>query len=171
MRGRKNPMMNELYDACAQDEKDCRQAVEALDAKIRKHTASIQRLEKKRDKISTRGWVQMIVIPLAEKLAEHFGLKYEIYGPFGLRCETSIYLLADLEKGIVKSDTWGLTLTPHYDGEDNRTICYYETGEETPGYEPGSIGWLNGFNRVEAPLPDSFEEIVKLMRFLPGHEG
>ena len=71
MRGRKNLMMNELYDACAQDEKDCRQAVEALDAKIRKHTASIQRLEKKKCTVEN-GAVFLTLLNDLERIADHF---------------------------------------------------------------------------------------------------
>jgi hypothetical protein len=39
----------------------------------------------------------------------------------------------------------------------------YDTGETKGDYPPMSIGWLNGFNHKTAPLPDTIEEIEKLL--------
>ena len=40
----------------------------------------------------------------------------------------------------------------------------YDTYKRDNSYKHGSIGALNGFNKIEAPLPDSIEEIVKLIK-------
>ena len=150
-------MMKELYDNYTKTQYD----IEKIDEKIR-------RLESKRSRLYEKsGWINQIVAPLAKKLAEHFNLQYEIYGPFGLGAETSIYLRADMKQSIVEADTWHITLCPAF--TDKRPALLYKTGEQTNDYRPGSIGWLNGFNDVLAPLPDEFDEIVKLMRFDKGH--
>lgn len=149
-------MMQELYADYAKTQAD-----------ITKIDEKIQRLENKRRRLYEKsGWVTQIVIPLAKKLAEHFGLSYEIYGPFGLGAETSIYLREDMKKSICEADTWHITLCPRFTEEGDR--LYYKTGEQTNEYAQGSIGWLNGFNDVLAPLPDDFEEILKLMKFCKG---
>ena len=44
----------------------------------------------------------------------------------------------------------------------------YDTCERNNKYQHGSIGELNGFNKIEAPLPESVEEIVKLIKSRKG---
>lgn len=150
-------MMQELYNNYTKTREE-----------IKKVDDRIARLERKRRSLEEKSsWVTQIVTPLAEKLAEHFGLFYEIYGPFGLGARTSIYLRADMTKSIVEADTWGITLSPSF--QDGRPVLYYETGEKTNDYQRGSIGELNGWNNRLAPLPDSVEEIAELMNFSKGH--
>ena len=167
---RRPGMMQQLYEANFKHEQEVHEELHQIAVKIDKHRRSIERLEKKRDSLWPKGWVDMIVIPLAAKLAEHFNLEFEIYGPFGLRCATSIYLLSDPKKGIVDSETYSITLTPHDDG-NGMTVCYYETGEQNAMYPSGSLGDLNGFGKVEEPLPDTLEEILPLMRHSKGKEN
>ncbi len=140
-----------------------REKVEKLQKQIERQEGHIKKLEKQKDDIFfSRGWVQGIVEPLAEVLAQRTGLKWEIYGPFGLRCETSIYLRADMSKSITEQETRSIRLTPATD-QNGTEYCMYDTGETEGGYEPMSIGWLNGFNHKTAPLPDTIEEIEKLL--------
>ena len=40
----------------------------------------------------------------------------------------------------------------------------YDTGVRDNSYQRGSIGELNGFNKIENPLPESIEEIVNLIK-------
>ena len=44
----------------------------------------------------------------------------------------------------------------------------YDTYERDNSYERGSIGELNGFNKIEAPLPESIDEIVELIKSRKG---
>lgn len=144
---------------------------EAVDAKIEKSQEEIERikrrierLQKKRSKIRFQeSWVQGIVDPLAQELAARAGLCYTVYGPFGLRCETTIYLCSDLSKSITEQVTRSITLTPGHDAEDNYVI-YYDTGEVDEGYQKGSVGYLNGFQYKTAQLPDTIEEVEALLR-------
>ena len=124
-------------------------------------------------------WVKEVVTALAEKISEKLGgISFEIYGPFGLGCETSIYLFPNGGDNIVKNDTWGITLHPRfewtpYDSELHEIRNFYltyNTGETKNDFAPGTIGYLNGFNNVEAPLPESIDEIIKLLNFCKGRE-
>ena len=40
----------------------------------------------------------------------------------------------------------------------------YDTGVRDSSYAHGSIGELNGFNKIESPLPESIEDIVNLIK-------
>lgn len=112
-------------------------------------------------------WIEGIVKPLAMELAELRGMQYELYGPFGLRAATSIYLTPKGSDGnIVKNDTWSITITI---GKPNdKWEAYYDTGKCDSFYPQNSIGKLNGFDKEIALLPDTIEEINALLRFSPG---
>lgn len=129
--------------------------LKAIDEKIEKREAALERLKAKRNKMCDNlSWVKMLVHPLADELKNLVGAeKYEVYGPFGLRAETSIYLRKGNRSG-------GITLTPH-----DKFRLYYDTGEKRGYYEDGSIGALNGMDNVEAPLPDDISEIAALLHW------
>ena len=44
----------------------------------------------------------------------------------------------------------------------------YDTYQRENSYQHGSIGELNGFNKIEAPLPESIDEIVKIIKSRKG---
>ena len=48
--------------------------------------------------------------------------------------------------------------------EENGLSFVYETGETTSECPPGSLGEAHGMNLVTAPLPDSLEEILAVMK-------
>ena len=100
--------------------------------------------------------------PLSDRLSEKLGLPYEIYGPFGLSCETSVYFVKDTKKRVSEQKAKGITVYPECTEDGSIRLKYY-TGEKTNDYEPWSIGDLNGFNKVKAPLPESIEEILSLI--------
>ena len=143
--------MNELYDAFTEKKAE----LKVLEDKIEKHERSIERLKAKYYKTcDSLSWVKCLVYPLAEELKNLVGAeKYDVYGPFGLRAETSIYL----RKGKMSGS---ITLTPH----DNFRL-YYDTGEKRGQYEARSLGALNGMDNVEAPLPDDVSEIAALLHW------
>ena len=101
-----------------------------------------------------------IIIPLAEKLSAHFGMQYEIYGPFGTECETSIYLRKDMAESICDQPTISIVLRPEFEEK----WVYYNTGEKHMRYPKGSVGDLNGLNDVYAPLPMEFDKILELVK-------
>jgi len=134
---------------------------------ISKKKASVTRLRNQIEKLENKvynypSWYEIILKPLAFRLSQDLHLPYEIYGPFGLSCETSIYFRADMQKSICDQPFLHLTVYPNF-GTDS--FCLeYDTGERTHEYEDGSIGELNGWNKRRAPLPETYAEVLELVK-------
>jgi len=134
-----------------------------LDAKIEQAEKRVKRLEAKRDKLGGVYWTDEIVHPLGKLLSGRLGLPYEVYGPFGLGCATSIYFRKDMTKSITEQPTKSITLRPQ-SGADGVFTVHYETGERTGVYAENTIGKLNGFDKITKELPDTIDEIIPLLR-------
>ena len=166
--------ITELYNAYLQKSQEERR----INERIIDHERQIARLNKKKDKLG--GWHANLVIPLAEILTPLLECEsYEILGPFGLRAETSIWFKK--KDSPAKYCDYSLSLTVHNEWETNNYykgkycmgamknvhLCY-DTFKRDNSYERGSIGELNGFNKIEAPLPESIDEIVKIIKSRKG---
>ena len=167
--------------------KDLLENDEKAKAILKKERETISKLEKKLEwhkKRESKLWgnsgpFETILIPLCKEICKRKGFKYfEIYGPFGMCCETSLYFsnegkeknwrdsrMNDID--ICKVDTWSIQLTYNNNTESG---YQYWTGEVTNRYPKGSIGELNGENNVYAPLPADIDEIIKLLRFSKAFE-
>lgn len=99
---------------------------------------------------SEASWLDSAIAALAVDLEEHTGEEMEVGGPYGLRAEV-----------IISSNSRILIITPDF--EDGNLKLYYNTGEKTEKHQPNTIGAVNGFNNVQAPLPGTLEEIVSAM--------
>lgn len=154
--------MLDIIEQFNEQEREHEKKRAAIDEKISERRAQIERLEKRRERLLDVGWVEGIVEPLAAALASLTGLSWEIYGPFGLRAQTAIYLREDMSRSITEQTTRSIHLVPKHD-KDVGYILHYETGEIDGSYQKGSLGELNGMNRKTAPLPDTIEEIEKLL--------
>ena len=137
-----------------------------LEALIAKHQKRLKKLQEK------GGWYQQVLVPLAEALSKELNMPYDIYGPFGLGCATSIYFFPSGKIGsIVKEDTYSITLHPSSRPTDDYSIPFedrfyltYNTREKKNEYPEGTIGYLNGFNNVEAELPDDLTKILEIVK-------
>ena len=155
---------------------------EIVDNYVNKSNAYYEKRQKLEDKIAKDqerlkklkmpSWVNDIIVPLAEEIKSRLDKKaYEIYGPFGCECETSIYFSDYGKDGnieITKVPTLSLTVRPQWKHNDiyTRTTEFkltYWTGDKTNEYAKGTIGELNGLNNVFAPLPTDIDEIIKLL--------
>ena len=166
--------ITELYDAYLAKEREERR----INERIIDRELQIARLEKKKSKLG--GWHANLVIPLAEILTPLLECEsYEILGPFGLRAETSIWFKK--KDSTAKYCDYSLTLTVHNEWDKDNyykgQFCMstmksvhlrYDTYERDNSYAHGSIGELNGFNKIEAPLPESINEIIKLIKSRKG---
>lgn len=132
-----------------------------IEARIERANKALADLERKENALFHPSRYDLIDA-LAEKLSKHYELDYKIYGPFGLECETSIYLFKNPKVSICEQDTISITLRPFGDGENDWIM--YQTDEKLNRYERGTIGEMNGYNDVYAPLPKDLSEIIKLMR-------
>lgn len=159
--------MREIIEKYQADVEEYKNKSVAIEEKKEQLLARIERTRKQLAKLEDAEYKlhrpsrHDIICALAEKLSEHIGLPYEIYGPFGLEAETSIYLRKDMSKRISEQKTISIHLRPFGDRENDWIA--YDTGEKIDRYQKGSIGELNGYNSVYAPLPKDFDEILKLM--------
>ena len=166
--------ITELYDAYLAKEREERR----INERIIDRELQIARLEKKKSKLG--GWHDNLVIPLAEILTPLLECEtYEILGPFGLRAETSIWFKK--KDSTAKHCDYSLDLTVHNEWDTNNQYkgryCMsamksvhlrYDTYKRNNSYPNGTIGELNGFNKIEAPLPESIEEIIKIIKSRKG---
>ena len=148
--------------------------------KICEKEKSIVRLKKQIHRLESmqygKSWIQTLLIPLAELLTPLLDCeKFEILGPFGLRAETSIFFKKT--NSTAQYCDYSLTVTLHVEHNDNndykgyyceptvkRVWLQYNTGKRRNNYPQGSIGDLNGFDIIEAPLPLEIEEIIKIIK-------
>ena len=103
-------------------------------------------------------WIDTAIASLAVDMEEQTGLPVTVSGPFGLRAQVTLYVGEDREqrKGRL------ITLTPYF--PDNGFKLYYDTGRRGDRYAPGTLGDFNNLNNEAAPLPDTLEEIISLLR-------
>lgn len=140
-----------------QKRKDLLEKRDKKEASVERLQRQIERLENQIDKLE-RPSQHDVIRKLADLISEALGnLPYKISGPFGLCANTSIRL-TDTDGG-----EYVLYLRP-YDGKDEWIT--YDTGKMRTDHlcPPGSIGELNGMNRLFEPLPDDFEEVMKIVK-------
>lgn len=158
-------MMQHIYSAYIASDRKYHEETERLERLIARHKKRLRKLEDEHV-----GWYDGVLVPMAENISKAIAMPYEIYGPFGLSCSTSVYFFVNGTIGdICKDPTLGLTIYPEYLYEYNSSIksrffLLYDTGERTRQYAEGTIGEMNDGNVVKAPLPDSIDEIVNLLR-------
>lgn len=108
------------------------------------------------ERSSRASWMDCAITALALDIEEATGKPVTISGPFGIRCEVLICV------GEEKSERKFIRVTPEFPGKGFK--IYYDTGETKDRFAPGTIGYINGMNCVSAPLPDTLEEILKLLK-------
>ncbi len=150
----------------------------AVAEKICDKERSIERLQRQIEKLEKSqyedNWMTTLLHPLAAALTPLLECeRYKIYGPFGLRASTSICFMkqGSDETGYILS----LTMRTDYNEDalykdrycpatTKSVQLFYDTFKRTKQYPEGSIGELNGFNNIEAPLPDDLQDIVKILK-------
>lgn len=142
-----------------------------LENRIRMRRAQIDRLEKRLDKLEYPHFHDALK-EIGEYICERTGYEYRILGPFGLRCESSLWIIdPNKDKGElgIGNIVWSICVNSHTN-EDNTQYLVYDTGEKKSGYHPNSLGVMNGFDNVEAILPDTIEEVWDIMKKMKERE-
>ena len=161
--------MKEIYAGYLEQEKNVRR----LEEKIAEKRRQLNRIEQKKKYTS---WFDYKLHPMSKALTPMLDcVEYEILGPFGLRNEACIRFKK--KAGNAKYGDYCLRVTLHCDYNDDslykgeylsrtkkNVVLKYDTGARDNSYEPNSLGELNGFNKIEAVLPDDLNEIVKIIR-------
>ena len=128
----------------------------------------IEELQKKHSNLwACSGWITIIAAALTDKISEHYPQnEVEMLGPFGLGAKVHISVFVDKEAALRdKYDDGnyigGITITP---GDlDKGELRLVDTFTNTGGYQPGTIGALNGFNHPEMDMPETFEELIAFL--------
>lgn len=91
-------------------------------------------------------WIKNLLVPLAKEIKKRLNMKaYEIYGPFGVTCETHIYFSNDGKDGdikITKVNALRLTVYPSLKNNEFDLAC----------------------EDMTTPLPRTIDEIIKLLK-------
>jgi hypothetical protein len=142
-----------------------------LENRIRMRRAQIDRLEKRLNKLEYPHFHDALKT-IGEYICEKTGYEYRILGPFGLRCESSLWIIdPNKDKGEhgIGNIVWSICVNSKTN-EDNTQYLVYDTGEKKSGYHPNSLGAMNGFDNVEAILPDTIEEVWEIMKKMKERE-
>lgn len=142
-----------------------------LENRIRMRREQIERLHKRLDKLKYPHFHDALK-EIGEYICERTGYEYRILGPFGLRCESSLWIVdpkKDKGETGVSNIVWSLCVNAK-SNKDNTQYLVYDTGEQKSGYHPNSLGALNGFNNVEAILPNTIEEVWEIMKKMKERE-
>lgn len=125
------------------------------------HRAAENRAEADRLCRPVPSWLDGIVVPISKELARRKGLQSKVLGPMGIAARVTIVLLPNAKGSIYEQESYRLTLQPDIQGEN--VVMRYETGEVTEDFEDGTLGAASGLNFVTTPLPNTFDEIEKLL--------
>ena len=110
--------------------------------------AEIEESKRKLDKLNCPSWIDCIVKPIAELLVKKMKNRhYEILGPFGMTCETSIHFYINGSKGDIKNCR-SINFRP-IDLEEGRI--------EIVDYDSNT----NGINYETIPMPDTIDELLE----------
>lgn len=150
-------MKAEFAGKCAKYETkyaDIQKKIYASRSKILWHEKRIKRLQDKSFALSYPSWINEYLRPILEELARQtpdITWDFERLNVFGLRCECPVF--GRNNEQILT----GITFT-HREGQ----LCY-DTGEYKRNYTHGTLGDVNGFNKISAPV-DSIETLLVHVR-------
>ncbi len=149
-----------LMKRASEYEEEAKRIIEM--AKKKKDEAEQIREQVRNDQLN---WIDAVVIPLATALGEATGLHHRVIGPCGICCRIDVILYADKERQYIFQPHKVIALQPDF--REEGFSLRYETGKQTDRFAKGTVGELNGMNNETEVLPNSIDEILKLMRDVP----
>jgi len=138
-----------------------------LDTQIENAEQVVEALKIAKNKLKYPHHHDNYLKPLALELEKVFkNRSYSILGPFGLNCESSIWLTRDGVEGEKKFENNNIiSITFRLRHKDNEPyLVLVDHLKNTGTYNKGSIGEANGDNHPSVDLPETFEELVKFVR-------
>ena len=138
---------------------------ETHERRAAKQRQKAKKLEEELRNRPTVDWKKEVIEPLAAELAKQLNLHAVVLGPCGIGAKVTIALCKNPTIPVREQETLELVVEPGF--ENKRMVFYYETGETSEKYAPGTIGELNGLNNTTARLPDSVDEIIPLLKRRP----
>jgi hypothetical protein len=138
-----------------------------LENKIAIRQKQLERLQGRLRKIHWPHWTEQLLRPVLDEIEKQLpGWNCDKDGllPMGLSCRVSVFFskedILQPSNHYTRKTSISIIFTP---GDLDKSELLYETGEYTNRYGPGTIGAINGFNRVTKPL-ESIEEAVALLK-------
>ena len=128
-------------------------------------------LEKKEQRLKYPHFIEGIIQPIAKEISKRKGLTFEVLGPFGLSCETSIHFTKKNFKGKRNKDfvcDYSLTFRPFDEHDEGykfkkQWLELVDYSKKTKQYKDGTIGQINGFNYQTVPIPKTIPKLIKVM--------
>jgi len=139
--------------------------------KADKKQEEIDKATKLKDRYEERAnWIKTLLHPIAKAIIESEGFipHFQIMGPFGLSCETSIWMWKSEEdyeaykdREHPDHDNWAknvksITFNPqgYYDENDKyrMSLAVVNRSEKINDYPEGSLGERNGFNKKKIDI-------------------
>ncbi len=161
--------MQEFMTKVNEGKVEYRKQRDYLAKRIEMRRQQIERLEKRVDKLVNPHYHNALK-EIGEYICDRTGYDYEILGPFGLRCNSSLWIIDKTKdrNNLSEYIVWSISVCPKYKDDDE--YLTYDTGKKKGYYHPDSIGALNGFDNIEEVLPDTIEEVWELMKQLKERE-
>lgn len=132
---------NEIVDGYVKASKRYYEKKQKLENTISKAEEKLRALKDK-----APSWIKNLLIPLAKEIKKRLNMKaYEIYGPFGVTCETHIYFSnygKDGDIKITKVNALRLSIYPSLKNDEFDLVC----------------------EDMTTPLPRNVDEIIKLLK-------
>ncbi len=116
----------------------------------RRHAAvrdQVQRLKEKLERMKAPYWVDVLVRPVAEAIADRLECEAEILGPFGIGCEVRVSFKTT--KG-----QQSLAVRPTHDDDTTMGLAIVDYSANTSEYKAGTLGAINGLNHPAHSVPD-----------------
>lgn len=149
-----------------------KEVIDFFEQKIEQKKKQIERLEKRKDKARIF-WADELIKPILTSLSKEFpnlvwdALHSKELNTFGLRRECPVFAYYDKyvpfqEKGHEDNKlAAGITFTP---GNLSKGELCYDTHEKSERIYPvNSIGAMNNFDRITAPV-ENIEQLVKFIK-------
>ncbi len=158
----------------------------AIRDKIEKRELQTERLKKRLEKIEHEArpyWITDIILPITAELeAKHPDMVFEVFGPFGLSCTTSIhaydrakyeraqrmheeskcvtdgYAASDVERGAFRHM---ISFRPKHD-DDDLYVGILDRSKTVHDYAPDTLGAINELQYGTIPI-ESFEQVETLL--------
>lgn len=127
---------------------------EADEAARDRHLRLARQHQSKADAIKRIGHMDVVRAIAAEVVARMPGLTAEFYGPFGLGSEFSFHLNDESGKTVASA---GFRPGPDFAPVMIGTLADHR-------YPPNSVGSRSGLNRASAPMPNTIDELVEMLR-------
>ena len=133
--------------------------------KISQVESELTELNEHLNNLDCPSWVNELVRPLARMIMTRMPDRlFEVLGPFGMNCTTSIHFTKIGDEGKKFGDRNVKSITFRPTNLDKGIIEIVDYSKDIKRYRKGTIGEVNCGNYDTIPLPKDLDELVKLIK-------